>query len=181
MVDYSSNNKTALDAAYEQIERVFTKEISIPVELRHIDYRALSTWTEVWIPGDNTFYTEHGAWDWGKQNKTLKNRHKERLFDVSIWSGEQLCGLALGHLSRVETLAIEYIQGSPISTHPLKGQILNIVIMLAFEYAKLTKRKNVRIIDPIPPLINTYKTFGFQLKNIELHKSTPCCIKEVAP
>lgn len=171
--------KTPLDAVFESVESEFTKILEQPIRLSRIDQLTLTTWSEVWKPNSDRI-PPNGGWSWIEKKQYNDKCHPEvRRFDVAVWSQDSLCGLSLGHLSKDSTHnAISYIEGCPLP-HPLKGHILDIIHITAVEYAKLMRKKYVRLIEPVDNLIEQYKKLGFEYKIRGYSRKTPYCEKEV--
>lgn len=60
-------------------------------------------------------------------------------------------------------LSVEYMEGSPNSTHPLKGRILELTLAAAEAYGRTLGAKFLRLSDPAPGLVAKYEAFGFAL------------------
>lgn len=107
----------------------------------------------------------NGGWDWGSWTDYFKTRHK-KYFDVAIWNGTKLCGLALGRLSlRNVKVRLEIMEGSTEKNHPLKGQIayIGLTAIEAFGYA--VGAEESLIIDPVPGAVASYRAYGYELKS----------------
>lgn len=172
--------KTPLDTVFEYVEHEFAIILDKPVRLSRIDDLALTAWSNTWKPNSDR-EPPNGGWSWIEKKQYNNKQHPEmRRFDVAIWSQDDLCGLALGHLSRDSTHnAIYLIEGCPVQTHPLKGHILNIILTTGIEYAKLMRKKYLRLIDLVQGLIERYKQEGFEYKIRGFSQKTPYCQKEV--
>ena len=62
------------------------------------------------------------GWEWRSVVKLKTNR-----FDLAVWHGETLCGLAYGPATD-DWVSIAYLQGNPDSAHPLKGCVIDIAV-----------------------------------------------------
>lgn len=105
-----------------------------------------------------------GGWDWGSWVGYFRSHHK-KYFDVAIWNGDQLCGLALGRLSKRNVkVRLDIIEGTPNKNHPLKGQIayIGLTAMEAFGYA--VGAEESLIIDPVKGAITAYSNYGYKLR-----------------
>jgi hypothetical protein len=93
-------------------------------------------------------------------------------FEVSVWSGNTLCGLAIGW-TRQRFCRVDFLEGSPDPTHPLKGSIAVVVSGAAVAYATAMDREEVRLIDPISAVVPRYEALGFTLASPK--GQTPYC------
>lgn len=148
------------DAALEKIPQMIPACPNI--HFTFINNSALEVWEEQWIPHlppDK----EWAKWDWrATMNARRPKRH--RRFDVAIWSGLHLCGLAFGAPSlRRQNLTIRALQGSPIAGHPLKGKMLDIIHELAAMYGTALGCQELRFSKPLPGMIPRYEALGFVL------------------
>ncbi len=100
---------------------------------------------------------------------------------MALWHDDELCGLCLGHMSRDDKHnVIEYIEGSPVENHPLKGYVLDIILTAGFEYAKYCGKRSLILREPVAGLSKIYQEqFGFELREKGIFGKTPYCIKEV--
>jgi hypothetical protein len=93
-------------------------------------------------------------------------------FEVSVWSGETLCGLAVGW-TRQAFCRVDYLEGSPDPAHPLKGSVAVIVSGAATAYATALGKDEIRLMNPIPAVVPHYQGLGFTVAN--LTDGTPYC------
>ena len=101
-------------------------------DLTDINRHSLRAWEQQWLPAMPAG-KEWSDWDWSRG--MARWRKCADRFEVAVWSGNQLCGLAVGKPSAGRgNLSLHAIQGSPIENHPLKGKILPIVIDTAGAY-----------------------------------------------
>lgn len=102
-------------------------------------------------------------WDW---RATMRARRPKlrRPFELAIWSGEHLCGLAYGAPSlRRQNLTIRALQGSPVADHPLRRNILAIVHEVASMYGTALGCQELRFLKPLAGMLPFYERLGFQL------------------
>ncbi|MNM26802.1 hypothetical protein D3C81_372720 [compost metagenome] len=100
------------------------------------------------------------GWRW--RDKLRLFRKRPRRVEVALWEGGELCGLALGKVTKGRLFAtIHYLQGSPRSSSGLRGQVGRMVTDYLRIYATLCECKNIVIDSPIPELIEYYKKLGF--------------------
>nr|WP_281722282.1 hypothetical protein [Nitrosomonas nitrosa] len=87
-----------------------------------------------------------------------------RRFEIAIWSGNTLCGMAFGLPSRgADNVTIRFIERYWFSGNPLIGWIAPIVIDAADNYAKLLGKQWVKLKNPIIGAIPYYVALGFEL------------------
>lgn len=114
-------------------------------------------------------------WPWERIVDDARKNEPDR-FEVAVWSGETLCGLAIGW-SRNEFCRVDYLEGAPTPSHPLKGHVAMIVIGAAVAYATALGRGEVRLVDPIPAVVPCYEALGFALARPK--RMAPYCWRKV--
>lgn len=92
------------------------------------------------------------GWEW----RRVINRYPANRFDLAIWSGETLCGLAYGP-AKAEWVGIEYLEGNPDPKHPLRGQIIQIAVDVLEAQALAADAMEMRLLRPFPELIEIYE------------------------
>jgi hypothetical protein len=137
-------------------------------DLTFIDFVALDAWECQWLPvmpdGE-----EWSDWNW-RIAMSGRSPPPSKRFELSIWSNDDLCGLAFGAPSqRRQNLTIRALQGSPVANHPLKGKILPIVNEVASMYATTLGCQELRFSQPIPEIIPFYERLGFRLARPQKH------------
>ena len=93
-------------------------------------------------------------------------------FEVAVWSGKTLCGLALGRV-RDRFCGIDYLESCPDPRHPLKGRVTVIVAGAAVAYATALGKPEIRILNPLPAMVSYYQSLGFTLA--EHQGESPYC------
>jgi hypothetical protein len=177
MIESNDYPKTALDRVFEEVANLFSIEERKNIKITRITPQARRVWTETWKP-TNQRQPPNGGWDWVFKNKFFCRGDNKYLFDMAIWEDQTiLAGLVLGKLSK-KTLSIYYLEANPNPQHGLKGLILPIIFQAALEYAKLSNRKLIRLIDPVPSLIPVYQQYGFHYQEKTLF-GTPFCEKKI--
>lgn len=122
------------------------------VRLADIDAPCLDVWRRSW---------RHKEFDWDENAAHFK-REVDR-FELAIWSGEQLCGLAIGRVSRgPDNVTIHFLERRSGDT-PLKGRIALLATETADRYAKILNKQRVKLKDPLPDAIVTYQRLNFVL------------------
>lgn len=82
--------------------------------------------------------------------------------NLAVWRGGTLCGLASGKLTNSKAVRLDWIEGRP-GGHPLKGDIIPIVLTCADAYRIEIGSKELRLYRVIEDLIPVYEEFGFEL------------------
>jgi len=134
------------------------------LRLTDIDAETLLAWKRTWR---GTRAPGAGGWDW----ETLWKRFRRRptALQLAIWDGDELCGLALGRVSRRRalgvrhTVSVHYMEASPEPEHPLAGLIAALVIAAAERYGEALGASRLRLMDPLPGLMGYYRKLGFTI------------------
>jgi len=160
---YLAKRHAAYKAAMERIPTLFRAIrpdlVDVPLKFTTIDAWALHAWETQWRP---RFRGGDGEWDWRRERFGYQNWPAR--FDVAVWSGEDLCGLGIGKPSKASTfLAVNLLEGSPVSDHPLKGAIRFCVVEAAIAYAELLECRELRLMRPLPGAVPLYVDMGFSL------------------
>ncbi len=142
----------------------------IEADLRPIDAAALAACGE--------WHNRRVTWPWAERASDWRRGHPER-FEVALWSGDVLCGLALGRPSKGPShLALYYVEGrSP--DHPLQGKVTAVVLTALQAYAIALGKKELRLVDPLPDVIPFYcsPALGFQL--VTPGREAPYCRRSI--
>jgi hypothetical protein len=127
-------------------------EESASVRLSEIDAPCLEIWRRSW---------RHKEFDW-EENAAHFQREVDR-FEVAIWSGQELCGLAIGRVSRgPDNVTIHFLERRSGDT-PLTGRIALLATETADHYAKILNKQRVKLKDPLPGAVVTYQRLNFVL------------------
>ena len=130
-----------------------------PITLRSITPDALTAFETTWLE-----HPRLRAWRW-RDLATDYRRNEPDRFEVAIWSGSILCGLALGKLRRGYCSG-NFLEGSPVPRHPLRGKVLPAALTALTTYAAVAvvdKRRTIRLVDLDPDMIPRYSALGFVL------------------
>jgi hypothetical protein len=148
---------------YQQVLLDVARFLDKPLtDLTGITHHAVASWEQQWLPGMPQGLP-WSDWDWKAEISNWSRQHDR--FELAIWSGSSLCGLAIGKPSGSrENLSIYAMQGCPDATHPLKGRILTIVIEVAEAYGTALKCKELRFVSPLAGAISRYAARGFRLE-----------------
>ncbi|MGO4801041.1 hypothetical protein ACEN2T_17325 [Pseudomonas sp. W22_MBD1_FP4] len=105
--------------------------------------------------------------DWWDSPDALKRDPK--CLDVSLWFGNQLCGLCFATASEGKTLVrIKLLEGNPDAEHPLKGQVTTLMLLAVNQFAKLLDANVIVIDDPWEGAIPHYMDLGFDFNGGQL-------------
>ena len=110
-------------------------------------------------------------WPWREILENARKNEPDR-FEVAVWSGDTLCGLAVGR-TRTEFCRVDYLEGAPAPDHPLRGSVTIIVFGAVVAYATALGKAEIRLMDPIPAVVSHYVGLGFTLANPK--GGTPYC------
>lgn len=133
----------------------------VPFRLADITRAALLAWERTWAPhaGDGS---RPGGWHWAQLAQAYA-RYPDA-FHLAIWSGLALCGLSVGRPSRGHHyLAVDFLEGSPVPDHPLKGKVLPLAIAAATAYGQALGATSLRLTNPLPGVVPLYEREGFAL------------------
>lgn len=84
--------------------------------------------------------------------------------DLAIWHGQKLCGLCYS-TPRKSAICIKIIllQGHPDRSHPLRGLVAPMALLVTDTYARMLGCKEIEIQDPGQNVIPYYQSLGFSL------------------
>jgi hypothetical protein len=129
----------------------------VPIGLSVIGAFVLDAFREQWAEHPRRRH----AWPWPEIVQDYRRNAPDR-FEVAIWSGSVLCGLAIGP-TRQAFCRADYLEGAPVADHPLKGRVTMIVSGALVAYAKALGKTEVRLNDPLPSVVPLYEGYGFTL------------------
>jgi hypothetical protein len=137
--------------------------------MRDIDRSALEFYNSAWAHNS----TRSVDWPWPEIYEHYRRNYPER-FEAALWSGNTLCGLAIGRLNNArDTVTLYFMEGCPDVTHPLKGTVHKAVLEAIFAFGVAAQATRIRINDPMPGAIPLYEGLGFSLVE-PLGKSAYC-------
>ena len=150
--------------AYDLVEREAfeTGLVHVPLRIAETDEHTVAVWRTSWRGGHPT---GHGNWEWDRI--LAKAWRRPSAFHVALWSGEHLCGLAVGRLSKRRlvgvrhTISVHFIESSHDARHPLRGNVAALSISASEVYGRLTGASRIRLIDPLPGIVRLYEDHGF--------------------
>ncbi len=92
----------------------------------------------------------------GSKHTTYIKRNLAR-FEVSVWSGQELCGVCYGRPSRGKTkLGLNLIESTPIRPTPFGGAVFPVISLAATLYALAIGAEELCILDPINAKVTKY-------------------------
>jgi hypothetical protein len=135
------------------------------LRLADIDEQALTVWRASW---SGRHPSGSGRWDWARLVDQLP--HRAAVMPLAIWLGGDLCGMALGYLSRSRlprrrhTMTLTRIERRPEPPPvALRGRIALLAISAAVHYGRDFGASRLRLADPDPRLLEYYQSLGFQV------------------
>lgn len=131
----------------------------IVAELRPIDARALDAFASHWQGCPD----RRLRWPWPDMRARFHRDYPAR-FELSAWSGNTLCCLALGRPSASSLhCGLHYLEGNPDPQHPLRGRVAALAITALQDYTVALGKREMRLVEPLPALVPYYQRFGFRL------------------
>jgi hypothetical protein len=156
---YNAMREAALGDAQERLRARFSARLDIPIRLSLIDEPSLQAWQGQWKPRSD----RPGGWNWREQRLALRSTLSR--FEVAIWSGPMLCGLAIGRPSKGPShLAVLLLEGNPSQTHPLTGLVPECVAEAGISYGRLLGKAQLRFLRPLPIPLSAYRRLGFRVE-----------------
>lgn len=157
--------------AHAAVADLVRPDLPAPCDLRPIEPSALQAFRGQW----SGHASRRFRWPWEDIAAEYRRNHPDR-FEVAVWSGDCLCGLAVGKVSAGPLYCgVNFLEGSP-APHPLRGFIVGIVVASAEAYAVTIGKGTVRLVDPLPELVPLYGKFGYSLASPR--RESPYCWKE---
>lgn len=150
-------------------------------ELRFADIRGstLDTWWHSWtgVHGSGA-----GGWDWPAIVGRVPRR--AAVLPLAIWYGTDLCGLAVGYLSRCRrsgvrhTVTLTFLErrAEPPPVR-LRGLVTLLAIAVAQNYGVARGARRIRLRNPDPNLLWFYRLLGFEIASKAGHPV--CCEREI--
>lgn len=97
------------------------------------------------------------GWEW----PAVVKRRRANRFDLAIWHGEILCGLAYGPADAA-WVAISFLQGNPEPSHPLRRQVIPIALAVLEAQVLAAEAAEARLLSPFPELVPLYEARGYR-------------------
>jgi hypothetical protein len=154
---YDELRRLAYDGA---VERALARGLATPAtRIAPIDAGALEACRNTWSTRQH--WTGDGGWPWDLVVRPFLK--KPRAFHAALWGGEDLCGLAVGKVSRGrERITLRFMQSSPSSTHPLRGRVTFLMFEAATAYGQALGSRYLILRNPLPGALPIYLRFGFE-------------------
>lgn len=154
--------------------------IDSPFSVQSIGIVALEAWERDWVPILDASRREL-SWNWAEIFRRFDNEPGR--LDIAIWEVRdddraQLCGLAMGQL-KAHSVNLVGIEGNPSRSHPLRGDLIPIALETGTNYAQITGRSELRIVDPRGARLIHYYTNELGFKLVHPAFGVPYCVRKV--
>jgi hypothetical protein len=169
--------------AYELTRLEATGQGVCGPELRiaDINEHALAVWESTWL---GVHSSGAGGWNWRTLVENLPRR--PAVLPMAIWYGNDLCGLALGQVSRRRlrglrhTVTLTYVERRPEPPSvPLRRQVIWLATEAADNYGIIIGARRLRLRAPDRNLLSFYESYGFVTR---WKGNTPAfCEREIRP
>jgi hypothetical protein len=146
-----------------------------------IDADALAVWRSTWLGRHPS-----GAGGWNGPSLVENLPRRAAVLSVAMWHGDDLCGLAIGHVSRRRwngsrhTITLTHLERRPEPPRvELRGHILALAVVVVKGYAMIVGSRRLRLRAPDRNLLSYYYLHGFEAAwkgDMPLH-----CEKEIWP
>lgn len=148
------------DAVYDLTWTALHAKVPTGCDLRvmPIDQAALSYWAAL-----TRFGAIHpkGGFPWDEIFQQIRSTPKR--FDVAIWDGQHLSGMACGMPSKGDSyVTVKWLEGFVSKDAGLQGMIAETALTAAEHYAFLLGKKYVCIKQPLPGTEPLYRGLGFE-------------------
>jgi hypothetical protein len=148
------------EEAFREIERSY-RFLQPPIMVDHISARALGAWRDEWVRRH-----KGNPWDWDWEERRREFRNVPSRLEIALWSGDVLCGLAIGRPSAKKTcLEMRFMARRWGDDNPLQGNVMPLIADVSIEYAYLLGSATVRIWRPYPEMVPHYVAFGFHCRD----------------
>lgn len=108
-------------------------------------------------------------WDWFEVKRKFRNIPAR--FELAVSVNGELCGLAIGKPSRGRRhVSAYFLEGNSDPSHPLKGQVLPILLDGLALYGEALGCSYIRLIQPVDGLISRYEQAGFKVATDKIHR-----------
>lgn len=142
------------------------------VRLTGLDLPAIAAWETMWR--DRPHWTGAGGWAWDRLARRFGRR--PQCFHLAVWSGDQLCGLAAGRVSRRtrvgarNLVSVHFMESAPDREHPLRGWIVPLVLQCAAAYGAMLGASRLVLREPLPGVLPLYRKLGFTVAHPAPHR-----------
>jgi hypothetical protein len=175
---YARIRRIAYDLVTDEAIRQGTAGSTL--RLTDIGTEARAAWRKTWT---HRHPSGHGGWDW--ERLALRFRRRPSAFQLALWSGDRLCGLAVGRASarrvdgRRHTLSIHYMESTPEPDHPLKRNVALLITSAADVYGSALGASRLLLVYPLPGVLSHYARLGF---TVAWWRDRPVyCEREILP
>jgi hypothetical protein len=154
---YGRLRKTAYDRA---VERAIARGLATAAtRITSISPTAIEVYLQSWV--GQRHWTGDGGWPWDLIARPFLK--KPRAFHAALWEAEELCGLAVGNVSRGrDRITLRFMQSSPSPTHPLRGRVTLLMFEAAIAYGEALGCRHLLLRNPLPGALPIYLRFGFE-------------------
>ena len=155
---YAELRRLSFDLA---LERSSALGLATPAtRITPIDRAALRAYERSWTV--HRHWTGEGGWPWDLLVKRYLK--KPRAFHAALWEGDELCGLAVGAVSRgKQQITLHYMESSPKRDHPLRRRVRTLLFEAVLAYGRFLRTGNVFLRNPLPGALPLYLESGFEI------------------
>ena len=141
------------EAFYQSLSLHMVEKTGLLIEARAIGSAALAQTVE-WE--DRRF-----QWNWFDLKRRFRNIPARLELSIDVQS--VVCGLAIGKPSRGRRhLSVYFFEGNPDKSHPLKRQVLPVLVESSLLYGQALGCAYLRLVNPVSDLHDRYRALGFQ-------------------
>lgn len=118
--------------------------------------RQQEAWPRHYMPDQRIF------WDWDELLALYRRSENDRV-EMAVWVEGELCGMALGKVSAGKLIVrVNFVQGSTVENHPLKGRVFTVVDAYLEQYAVALGVGYIGVQDPYEGVKPYYAQFGYE-------------------
>jgi len=150
--------------SYVRDQYIRAGRVTEDLRITDIDRTAMEAWSGTWMGRRHAAHA--GAWNWSLLMDSMPRR--AAILPVALWSGDDLCGLALGRASRHRptgvrhTVTLTHVERRPEPPPvALRGEIVLLSLSIATAYGRSVGASRLRLGYPEPRLIGWYERLGF--------------------
>jgi hypothetical protein len=119
------------------------------------------------------------GWPWRTMASDWRKSHASR-FEVSVWHGVSLCGLALGKPApSAPHISLHFMEGCPDPAHGLRGKVAACVLTALRAYGVMLGKSEIRLIEPLPEVIPYYCGPGLGFELVFERGGVPYCRRSI--
>lgn len=106
------------------------------------------------------------SWSWSRALR--RYRCEPSRFEISVWSGANLCGLALGKTSEhKKRVRLDLVESTPVRPSPLNMAVFQVISIAASFYGRAIGAEEVCLLDPVNDHVsNYYQKFGYSAPEV---------------